>query len=126
MRTPGRSIWPGDLVVLKDGRCGRIHATCRSPRGYTPWISVDVDGTRLSLRPQQLHDIIPVISSDSWRQRAHNPKGLRAAYRERLRRAQGSDIRNQGLSVVQDLAAARALFSNCGLGGQALRSAPER
>jgi hypothetical protein len=68
MKTARRSICPGDIAVLKDGRHGRIRIVISGTRGRVCALAVAIDEEKFRVIPQQLRDVIPVLRSE-WRER---------------------------------------------------------
>jgi hypothetical protein len=59
MRTHKRSICPGDIAVLKDGRQGRIRTVIGGSRRRIHRLVVVIDEEMVGVIPQQLHEVIP-------------------------------------------------------------------
>jgi hypothetical protein len=78
MRTVKRSICPGDIAVLKDGRYGRIRTVIGGARRRVCELAVVIDEEKVRVIPQQLRDVIPVLRSE-WRERGR--RDHRSAWR---------------------------------------------
>ena len=68
MRTAKRSICPGDIAVLKDGRHGFIRIVVDGGRGRICQLVVVIDAERVRVLPERLREVIPVLRSE-WRER---------------------------------------------------------
>jgi hypothetical protein len=89
MRTAKRSICPGDIAVLKDGRYGRIRIVIGGTRGRVCELTVAIDQENERVIPQQVRDVIPVLRSE-WRERLRRDRRL-ARQRRQARRLAGDN-----------------------------------